>query len=83
MYGSYRIHACYRLYHIFHGNHATKAAVFINDDGDVLSFFCGTYIHHGRNIIVLKPESLRQEMISILKDMKQSYETGECLNGEE
>ena len=38
---------------------------------------------HGRNIIVLKPESLRLEMIGILKDMTKSYETGECLNGEE
>ena len=38
---------------------------------------------HGRNIIVLKPENLRQEMIDILKDMTKSYETGECLNGEE
>ena len=38
---------------------------------------------HGRNIIVLKPESLRLEMIDILKDMTKSYETGECLNGEE
>ena len=34
-------------------------------------------------IIVLKPESLRQEMIGILKDMTKSYETGKCLNGEE
>ena len=34
-------------------------------------------------IIVLKPEKLRQEMIDILKDMTKSYETGECLNGEE
>ncbi|MCW4129688.1 hypothetical protein ONT16_15845 [Prevotella copri] len=38
---------------------------------------------HDRNIIVLKPESLRLEMIGILKDMAKSYETGECLNGEE
>ena len=38
---------------------------------------------HGRNIIVLKPESLRLEMIDILKNMTKSYETGECLNGEE
>ena len=38
---------------------------------------------HGRNIIVLNPENLRQEMIGILKDMTKSYETGECLNGEE
>ena len=32
---------------------------------------------------MLKPENLRQEMIGILKDMTKSYETGECLNGEE
>ena len=38
---------------------------------------------HGRNLIVLKPENLKQEMIGILKDMTKSYETGECLNGEE
>ena len=38
---------------------------------------------HGRNIIVLKPESLKQEVIGILKDMAQSYEDGECRNGEE
>ena len=45
--------------------------------------FLQELLWHGRNIIVLKPESLRQEMISILKDMTKSYETGECLNGEE
>lgn len=28
-------------------------------------------------------EAIRQEMIDILKDMTKSYETGECLNGEE
>lgn len=28
-------------------------------------------------------EAIRQEMIGILKDMTKSYETGECLNGEE
>ena len=44
--------------------------------------FLQELLWHGRNIIVLKPESLRQEMISILKDMTKSYETGECLNGE-
>ena len=38
---------------------------------------------HGRNIIVLKPDRLRQEMIGILKNMTKRYETGECLNGEE
>ena len=38
---------------------------------------------HGRNLIVLKPENLRQEMIGILKNMTKSYETGECQNGEE
>ena len=44
--------------------------------------FLQELLWHGRNIIVLKPESLRQEMIAILKDMAWSYETGECLNGE-
>lgn len=45
--------------------------------------FLQELLWHGRNIIVLKPESLRQEMIGILKNMAKSYETGECLNGEE
>ncbi len=45
--------------------------------------FLQELLWHGRNIIVLKPENLRQEMIDILKDMTKSYETGECLNGEE
>lgn len=45
--------------------------------------FLQELLWHGRNICVLKPESLRQEMIGILKDMTKSYETGKCLNGEE
>ena len=45
--------------------------------------FLQELLWHGRNIIVLKPENLRQEMIGILKDMTKCYETGECLNGEE
>ena len=45
--------------------------------------FLQELLWHGRNLIVLNPESLRQEMIGILKDMTKSYETGECLNGEE
>ena len=45
--------------------------------------FLQELLWHGRNIIVLKPESLRLEMIGILKDMTKSYETDECLNGEE
>lgn len=45
--------------------------------------FLQELLWHGRNLIVLKPENLRQEMIGILKDMTKSYETGECLNGEE
>ena len=45
--------------------------------------FIQELLWHGRNIIVLKSESLRLEMIGILKDMTKSYETGECLNGEE
>ena len=45
--------------------------------------FLQELLWHGRNIIVLKPENLRQEMIDILKDMTKSYEMGECLNGEE
>lgn len=39
--------------------------------------FLQELLWHGRNIIVLKPENLRQEMIGILKDMTKSYETGE------
>ena len=45
--------------------------------------FLQELLWHGRNLIVLKPESLRQEMIGILKNMTKSYEMGECLNGEE
>ncbi len=45
--------------------------------------FLQELLWHGRNIIVLKPESLRQEMIGILKNMMESYEDGECRNGEE
>ena len=45
--------------------------------------FLQELLWHGRNIIVLKPENLRQEMIGILKDMTKSYETGERLNGED
>ena len=45
--------------------------------------FLQELLWHGRNIIVLKPQSLRQKMIGILKDMTKSYETGECRNGEE
>lgn len=45
--------------------------------------FLQEMLWHGRNLIVLRPESLRQEMIAMLKDMTQSYETGECRNGEE
>ena len=45
--------------------------------------FLQELLWHGRNIIVLKPESLKQEVIGILKDMAQSYEDGECRNGEE
>ncbi|HRM58332.1 MAG TPA: WYL domain-containing protein [Prevotella sp.] len=45
--------------------------------------FLQEMLWHGRNLIVLRPESLLQEMIAMLKDMTQSYETGECLNGEE
>ncbi len=45
--------------------------------------FLQELLWHGRNIVVLKPESLRQEMIAILKDMTQSYEDGKCRNGEE
>jgi hypothetical protein len=45
--------------------------------------FLQELLWHGKNIIVLKPENLRQEIIGILKDMTKSYETGECLNGEE
>ena len=44
----------------------------------MLNYVSSTHTH-----CVLKPESLRQEMIGILKNMTKSYETGECLNGEE
>lgn len=44
--------------------------------------FLQELLWHGRNIMVLKPESLRQKMITILHDMAKSYETGECMNGE-
>ena len=44
--------------------------------------FLQELLWHGRNITVLQPESLRQKMIGILKDMTRSYETGECTNGE-
>lgn len=44
--------------------------------------FLQELLWHGRNIMVLKPESLRQKMIAILHDMAKSYETGECMNGE-
>lgn len=44
--------------------------------------FLQELLWHGRNVIVLKPESLRQKIIGILKDMTDSYETGECRNGE-
>ena len=45
--------------------------------------FLQELLWHGRNIIVLKPESLKQQMIGILKNMMESYEDGECRNGEE
>lgn len=45
--------------------------------------FLHELLWHGRGIIVLKPESLRQQMIDILKKMTESYESGECKNGEE
>ena len=45
--------------------------------------FLQELLWHGRGLMVLKPESLRQEMIGILQDMAKSYETGECLNGEQ
>ena len=34
--------------------------------------FLQKLLWHGRNIIVLKPENLRQKMIGILKDMTKS-----------
>lgn len=45
--------------------------------------FLQELLWHGRNVMVLEPESLRQQMIGILRDMTASYETGECRNGEE
>ncbi len=44
--------------------------------------FLQELLWHGRNIMVLQPESLRQRMIGILHDMTRSYETGACTNGE-
>ena len=44
--------------------------------------FLQELLWHGRNLVVLKPESLKQQMIEILKDMQESYEDGECRNGE-
>lgn len=44
--------------------------------------FLQELLWHGRNIIVLEPEYLRQKMVAILQDMATSYETGECMNGE-
>ena len=44
--------------------------------------FLQELLWHGRNLIVLKPDSLRQEMIGIIKNMTMSYEDGECRNGE-
>lgn len=44
--------------------------------------FLQELLWHGRNLVVVKPESLKQQMIEILKDMTKSYETGECMNGE-
>lgn len=44
--------------------------------------FLQELLWHGRNIVVLKPESLRQKMIDILQDMVRSYGSGECANGE-
>ncbi len=45
--------------------------------------FLQELLWHGRNIMVLQPESLRQKMIGILQDMARSYQTGECTNGEQ
>lgn len=45
--------------------------------------FLQELLWHGRGITVLKPESLRLQMIDILKKMTESYESGECKNGEE
>lgn len=40
--------------------------------------FLQELLWHGRGITVLKPESLRLQMIDILKKMTESYESGEC-----
>ena len=45
--------------------------------------FLQELLWHGRGITVLEPESLRLQMIDILKKMTESYESGECKNGEE
>lgn len=38
--------------------------------------FMQELLWHGRKLTVLEPGDLRQEMVSILKDMTESYETG-------
>lgn len=45
--------------------------------------FLQQLLWHGRNIAVISPESLRQDMLTILRNMTESYETGQCRNGEE
>jgi len=37
---------------------------------------------HGRKLIVIAPQSLRDEMVQILEDMRQSYLTQENLSGD-
>lgn len=44
--------------------------------------FIQELLWHGRKLIVVEPQSLRNEMIKILDDMKQSYLTGENLSGD-
>ncbi|MDD7724983.1 MAG: WYL domain-containing protein [Bacteroidales bacterium] len=38
--------------------------------------FLQELLWHGRKLTVISPDSLRQEMITILKDMTESYTTG-------
>lgn len=65
--------------------HASQRKVSEGPDGTYCDYelylrptfdFIQELLWHERKITVLEPESLRQEMIKILKDMTESYETG-------
>lgn len=65
--------------------HASQRIVSVADDDSYADYelmvsptreFIQELLWHGRKIIVLSPDRLRQEMIGILRDMTDSYETG-------